>query len=309
MPDVLNPAPDVATAVRSLLVAGYDLDDSGERHPSHIEIRCAKPSVFGVEVRFLIAVTDMDEFSDPELEDIRRAAKQELRVPVFVGNESTDSQLGWSEFLSDLGGSVPSWRAISTSYAGTLAVASQNTLSPGMSGEAWLVFEDLVCDGLEFIFGRRAKRMGGRRRGQKVSDITAVLPTSELLVVDAKAAANGFEANWPAFRPLVEYTKKQQQRQQGYNIVHSALVVSSSFCQKAEIQQQLSNSFLAETRVPLTFMTVPMLTDIISRIQTSVDLRTAINWKRIFSGGSVTHNAFSREFTAASSETIRVSEY
>jgi hypothetical protein len=127
--------------------------------------------------------------------------------------------------------------------------------------------------------------------------------------VDAKAAANGFEANWPAFRPLVEYTKKQQQRQQGYNIVHSALVVSSSFCQKAEIQQQLSNSFLAETRVPLTFMTVPMLTDIISRIQTSVDLRTAINWKRIFSGGSVTHNAFSREFTAASSETIRVSEY
>lgn len=309
MTEEFGSGPNVATAVRSLLVAGYDLDDAGERHPSHIELRCAKPSLLGVDVRFLIAITDIDEFSESQLEDIRRVAKQEFRAPVFVGIQSTDVQLGWVEFLSSLGGAVPSWRAISPDYSGTLSAASKNQLSPGMTGEAWLLFEDLVCDGLEFILGRRAKRMGGRRRGQKVSDITVLLPTFELLVVDAKAAANGFDVTWPALRALVEYAKKQQQRQHGYNTVHGALIVSSAFQQPADVQQQLSNSFLAETHVPLAFMTAPVLTRIISRIQESVDLRAAINWKRIFSGGSVMPDMFEREFNEASAEAIRMSDY
>lgn len=301
--------PNVATAVRSLLVAGYDLDDAGERHPSHIEIRCLKPSVLGVDIHFLIALTDMDEFDEPQMEDVRRIARQEHRAVVFIGKESTDSQLGWSEFLSSLGGAVPSWRAISPSYSEALVIASTNKLPAGMIGEAWLLFEDLVCDGLEFIFGRRAKRMGGRRRGQKLSDITAVLPTFELLVVDAKATGGEFDANWPSLRALVEYTKKQQQRQLGYNIVYGALIVSSAFHQGPEVQQQLSNSFLAETRVPLAFMTAQTLTGIISRIQRSVDLRASINWKQIFSGGAVTSDIFNSELTQATNETIRASDY
>jgi hypothetical protein len=173
----------------------------------------------------------------------------------------------------------------------------------------WLIFEDLVCDGLEFIFGRRAHRLGGRRRGQPVSDIVAVLPTTELLVVDAKAAGKGFDANWPALRPLVEYVKKQLQRQQGHNVVHSALLVSSSFDQAAATLQELSNTFLSETRIPLAFMTAEVLSKIVGRIQSSIDIRAAINWKRLFAGGTVTVQAFDREIGLASNERIRVSEY
>ena len=40
-----------------------------------------------------------------------------------------------------------------------------------------------------------------------MSDIVAVLPTTELLVVDAKAAGEQFDVSWPALRALVEYVK------------------------------------------------------------------------------------------------------
>lgn len=231
MPNEDGSSPSVAAAVRTLLAGGYDLDTSAERYPAHIEIRCERPSVFGVRVRFLIAITEAESFSPQQIRDVGRMAAQENRVPVFVGLIPTDSQLGWQEFLSTLGGEVPSWRAVSATYPSALSIAATNKLPPGATGEAWLVFEDLVCDGLEFILGRRAHRLGGRRRGQRLSDIVAVLPTSDLLIVDTKAAKDGFDSSWPALRPLMEYVKKQQQRQHGYNAVHSAVVVSSRFTQ------------------------------------------------------------------------------
>jgi hypothetical protein len=312
MPDGMQVSPKVSAAVRTLLASGYDIDTSGERYLYHIELRCEKPSILGVRVRFLIAITEASSFTAEQIGDIQRIAKQENRTAVFVGTDSTDSQLGWQEFLSSLGGEVPSWRAVSPTYPQALLSAATNKLPPGMtSGEAWLLFEDLVCDGLEFILGRRAHRLGGRRRGQPVSDIVAVLPCTELLVVDAKATGikGGFDANWPALRPLVEYARKQQQRQHGFNVVHSAVIVSSEFSQGSKELRDLSDSFLSETRIPLGFLTAEKLAEIVRQIQSSIDLRAAVNWKRFFIGGELTVKAFEHELSTASKERVRVSEY
>jgi hypothetical protein len=310
MPNERQETPSiVAVAVRTLLVSGYVLDSAAVRQPTHIEIRCGKLSVFGVRVPFLIAITDTSSFTAEQIGDITALAVQETRSPVFVGSEPTDSQLGWEEFLSALGGQVPSWRAVSSTYAEALLTAASNRLPPNTTGEAWLIFEDLVCDGLEFVFGRRAHRLGGRRRGQKVSDIVAVLPGTELLIVDAKATQSEFDANWPSLRPLVEYVKKQQQRQQGHNIVHSAAIVSSNFEQSSSSLQELSNTFFAETHLPLTFVTADILSTMVIRLQQSTDVRAAINWKRVFSGGALLLQTFEREFKEASNERIVHSEY
>ena len=309
MSNGVESVPSVPVAVRTLLVGGYTLSGSAERQPTHIEIRCEKASVFGVYVRFLIAISEADDFTQEQMEDIRRIGSAENRTPVFVAGDSTNVQLGWQEFLMSLGGEVPSWRAVSTTFSSALLTAAKNKLPPKTTGEAWLVFEDLVSDGLEFVFGRRTHRLGGRRRGQKVSDIVAVLPSTELLVVDAKAAAQGFDANWPALRPLVEYVKKQQQRQLGYNLVNSAVIASSKFDQSASKLQELSNQFLSETHIPLAFLTAKTLAAMVDRIQSSPDIRGSMIWKRLFTGGSLTVNAFERELREAVNERIRVSEY
>jgi hypothetical protein len=310
MPNDRQEAPSVvAIAVRTLLVSGYVLDSAAVRQPTHIEIRCSKLSRLGVRVPFLIAITDAASFATVQITDITALAMQEGRSPVLVGSESTDFQLGWHEFLSALGGEVPSWRAVSSDYAEALQTAATNRLPRNATGEAWLIFEDLVCDGLEFVFGRRAHRLGGRRRGQKVSDIVAVLPTTELLIVDAKATQASFDANWPSLRPLVEYVKKQQQRQQGHNLVHCAAIVSSGFAQPSAALQELSNTFLAETHLPLSFVTGATLNQMVAQLQQSTDIRGAINWKRVFSGGALSSETFDREFKEASNERITHSEY
>src|SRR5205807_10630802 len=128
------------------------------------------------------------------------------------------------------------------------------------------------------------------------------LPTTELLIVDAKAAGDGFDASWPALRALVEYVKRQQHRQQGYNLVDSAVLVSSRFKQPPPTLQELSNGFLAETRIPLVFLTAETLAKMVERIQSSVDIRAAIDWKRLFAGGALNIDSFAREMGEASKE-------
>ena len=49
--------------------------------------------------------------------------------------------------------------------------AAKNKTPTWMNGEAWTILDDLTGDGLEFLFGRRVRRFGGRRRGLRMSDM------------------------------------------------------------------------------------------------------------------------------------------
>jgi hypothetical protein len=74
-------------------------------------------------------------------------------------------------------------------------------------GEAWRFFEDLVADGFDLVFGRKERRMGARRRGQRVGDMITQIPDGAVLVVDPKATAGAFSAAISELRPLIEYTR------------------------------------------------------------------------------------------------------
>jgi hypothetical protein len=168
-----------------------------------------------------------------------------------------------------------------------LITASSNQLPPGETGEAWFWFEELVADGLQFVLGRRVARRGGLRRGLRVSDMIAQLPEFELLVVDAKASARGFDASISNLRALVEYTNATKQAQAG-NPVVSALVVSSSFSQDRQALQEVSTEFLSYTAVPVTFLTAETLGDLVDDFRNSPTFRNGLRWRRVFSGGLVT---------------------
>lgn len=241
---------------------------------------------FGTTIPYLFAFTDGEEFSDFELRAIRGAAVRERRHPVLVARHAWGSSwLSWSEFLHTLGGAVPSWEALAPTYATQLSSTAQNSLPDELEGEAWVLFEDLVASGLEFLLGRRAVRLGGRRRGTAVSDIQVALPTGELLIVDTKASREGFNAQWASLRPLVEYTSRSIERQQGHIPVRSAVVVSSRFPQPADRLAELSQEFFAETGVPVTFMTADGLRHCVECLRDAPSHRSGIRWKRLFSGG------------------------
>lgn len=297
--------PQTQTAIRTLIVAGYSIEGS-HRQPRHIEILCKQTDVLGASIPYLIAVTDLDELSEPEIDDIYHSAENQNRTPVIVTPIPSERTISWEDFTEALGGAVPSWQALSPEYDQALVAAAKNQLPAGETeGEAWLIFEDLVGSGLEFIFGRRVRRLGGRLRGQPVSDMQAQMPTRDILVVDTKASAYGFNVTWSELRPLVEYVKRQRVRQIGQVELFGALMSSSDFKQKDSRLLELSLEFSAETKVPLSFIDANVLAAAINLFREKPNVRNGIRWNQIFKGGRISLSIIKIEMRAVDNERVR----
>jgi len=294
---------DVPTITRTLLAAGFVITNA-RRGPHLTEIYAEKVSIFGATIKYLFAFTDQEQFTPQQRQDIGRAADNEHRAVAYIGRLLTDNQLGWNDFLDALGGEVPSWHALTDQYQDHLSFASRNKLPKGLKGEAWLIFEGLVADGLDFIIGRRVQRLGAHQRGKRVSDMLVQLPEGNLIVVDAKAAAHGYDASWPNLRALVEYVCLQKQRQRGHNNVYSALIVSSQFDQSVAALQDLSVQFFSSTQVPLAFLASDVLGAAVNEMRVQIDLRAAMRWKVIFAGGLVKLESIQKEIEAARMQRI-----
>ncbi len=301
-------APDIVpVATRTLLAAGYTISGA-QRQPGHIEIRCERPSRLGPAVQFLIAITDRTEFSEEDARGIAHAAANQNRLGVLVSHSGGNHQLCWTEFLEVMGGAVPSWKALTDEYHDNLKEASKNKVPPGLTGEAWWIFESLVADGLEFCFGRRVNRLGGQKRGKRVSDMVAPLPDCSVAVVDAKAAKCGFDANSGSLRALAEYVEKQKQRQQGGGDVISALIVSSGFVQGEHELAAAAKAFLGETRTPLCFMTAEGLWLLVRLLRDKPDIRNCVRWGMLLTGGLIQSQQIESEIRAVTQERCETRE-
>jgi hypothetical protein len=295
----------LATTVttRTLVAAGFTITDF-RRQPQHGEYFCEQVDAFGASIRYLFAICETGEPVEGDLSYIRRTAEKENRILVVVARQPGETWIGWDDFIAILGGAVPIWRALAGGYADILRIAAQNRLPPGLTGEAWQIFEDTVADGLEFIFGRRVRRMGGRRRGQRVSDMITLTPDDQILIVDTKASASAYDVGAPELRPLVEYVKSQKIRQRGRLDVSAAILVADKFKQDQQRLKELSGEFLSEVHVPLTFLEVEPLLKMISQLGQNPLARNTIRWSHIFcSGGPVLDSKFEQEYKAAIQET------
>lgn len=294
-------SPNVPLASRTLLLAGYSIEGS-RREPTHIEILCHKTSVLASDVRYLVAITEAESFTEHGLRELRRIAEREGRSLVLVGAIATEWQLGWTDFLDALGGAVPSWRALAPEFESNLLTTGNNSLPAGMTGEAWRLFEDLAADGFEFVFGRKVRRMGARKRGQRVSDMITQIPDGAVLVVDAKATAKAFNASISELRPLIEYSRMQLLRQRGRNEVFASVLVAPAFEQDAAGLSAISKQFVTETRVPIAFLPAAALGQMVRSLSRRPDLRVAVHWRSLFSGGLIEPRDFQSELTRADTE-------
>jgi hypothetical protein len=297
----------VAITTRTLLAAGYSISGV-QRQPAHIEFRCERVSRLGPPVPFLIAITDQAELSEDDVKAISHAASNQSRLPVLISASGGPSQLTWMEFLEIMGGAVPSWKALTDEYRNRLEAASRNEAPSGLAGEPWWIFESLVADGLEFCFGRRVNRLGGNKRGKRVSDMVAPLPDFNVVVVDAKASSSGFDVNAPALRPLVEYVEKQKLRQSGGGEVIAGLVVSSRFVQNEEGLANAAKEFLGQTRTPVCFITADNLWLLIRILRDKPDVRRCVRWNMLFSGGLIRSQQIESEIRAVMQERCETRE-
>lgn len=254
--------------------------------PDGAEFTCERKDLLGARVRYLLAFRTGQPTAD-DTSSLRRLADQEHAVLAIVTEVDSDDCIGWRQFASALGGVVPSWRALDSGFPGALQALSQNQVPPGMKGEAWSLFEQAVADALEFVFGRRVRRLGALQRGRSVSDLVTITPDDRVLVVDAKSSAEPFVVGEPQLRPLREYAERQKSRQLGQLPVGAVVVVGDRFQQDASRLSELARSFLADVGVALTFLPVSVLVSMLGRLTARPDLRNAIRWSRLLCGGGL----------------------
>ena len=286
-PDPPHGRETIALVVRTLLAAGGEIVESHDQI-RHTELSVDLPNIFGTRSGFLIAVTDQPGYSAEEIASIRAEARRAQRSALLGAATAGDDWQLVDDLLSALGGAVPSWRALESTYEDALVTASRNRLPHGMSGEPWALFEDLVADGLEYTLGRRVRRLGGRKRGRKVSDMLAQLPDGRILVVDAKATETALDASLPNLRPLQEYTANQRRLQHGQNEVFGALIVNSRIQQNATTLDGVSRGFYAAVSVPVSFLEATALARLVSLCRETPTVRNGIAWNEMFAGGLVT---------------------
>lgn len=288
----------VGTFARTLTLAGYVITDFS-RYERYALCRCNRMDVFGVTVPYLFALSDQKTYSDEIRSHIQDVAKHESRIPVFIAREPSVGSVAWTDFNNALGGAVPSWRALSEAYAGDLDVLSSNRLPPGYDGEAWYMFELAVADGLEFLFGRRVTRLGGRKRGRDLPDSLAFTPDDSILVVDSKASSEPFSVSVTSLRPLQDYVRRQRLHEANRQQV-AGLLVAREFMQDDHDLIEECNRFLSDTGVPLGVLTVQTLLEITELAKSFSALRCNVSWKKVFfKVGRVESSALRKEFERA----------
>lgn len=294
---------ELATGIRTLIAAGYSILSSATL-PRHEEVMISHKTVLGAEVSILVAFTSEDELSDEEIKAIKVEAARFGSHHLVVSNVSSDESVSWGDFFRVLGGEVPSWRALSADFQEHLITTAQNKLPEGLSGEPWFLFEQLAKDGFEFAFGKRVIHLGGIKRGARVADLLAQMPDGRLLVIDAKATGQEFDARVPELRALGEYVRRQIDRQQGQVGVFSAVVVSSSFQQDEDALLKNGVEFRTEFSVPVAFVTATVLSHIVECTSRDSTLRIAIRWPHLFQGGLVTEAKVDAEIQSAVEERL-----
>jgi hypothetical protein len=292
--------PNLQTTIRTLLLSGFKIENN-QRQPTHTEIYCSAP-LLGADLPLLLVLTEEEELPPSIRPHVQRAAERGNRTLVIVANAPGSDQLSWEDFLETFGGAVPSWRALGDTYLSQLETASSNARPEGFGGEAWRLFESLVADGLEFCFARKVRRLGAAKRGQKVSDMIALLPEGSVLVLDAKATATSFNAAISELRALAEYTNNQRIRQKGFAEVFGSVVVSKKFDQDSAALALVSREFTSQCGVPAAFLEVATLAHFIECFRRQPNLRLGIKWRLLFAGGLVTTAMFDSEVLALRGE-------
>ena len=296
----MSSLPNLQIAIRTLLLAGFRIENN-VRQPTHTEIYCSAP-ILGSFVPLLLVLTQEEELPALTKSQTIRMACKIGRTLVVVANSPGEEQLSWDDFLDGFGGAVPSWRALTDDYLDQLETAGRNAKTEGLGGEPWRLFEQLVADGLEFSFGRRVRRLGAAKRGQKVSDMIALLPEAKVLVVDAKATASSFNAAIHQLRPLAEYTQNQKIRQRGFAEVFGALIVSRKFDQDETALLTVSREFNSQASVPAAFLEVSTLGYIVNCLRKEPSLRSGIRWKLLFAGGLLSKSMLDAEIATLKAE-------
>jgi hypothetical protein len=296
--------PSLSCAVRTLVCGGYLLDKV-ERKPGYSTIVTHKYDEFGCVQQYCFVLAE-DSLNETQISAARIAAAYYKGNFVVIGQTKSETgRITWKRFINLFGGPVFSSSPLEPEFRGQLIELSFDRLPVDMLGEPDDLFEKYVKTALEFILGGPVIPYGQEKRFEAKPDGVALSSNQFCALYDAKAYGDGYRITINQIRQFKEYVKGFNERYESHMPkLNSFIVISGRFSHTKDALEERSRDFLAETSVPLSFLTSDALVEMIELMSHYPQARRAVKWARVFAEPVVKPSRVSSELKTIKADRI-----
>jgi hypothetical protein len=276
---------DVPTALRTLLVGGFHMDNA-RRMTGHFILDVHRYDQFGLSISYSVAIFDKAPAA-AAVQGFVMAARHNGRLPLLVTSESSDVEcrrMTVDEFLDHLGGAVDDEGLLRHDLPHVLDSLGHNAVPAGLNGRPEDLLEEQVARCLQHLLQQRAHRWGSDRRFERVPDGVAIGGHGLLLLFDAKANTDAFDLTVDEMRKFGEYVATFHRKYEPHvGRVHAFLVIAGGFRQSTGQLEARSNELYAQVGVSMCFLRASELGTMVQMALAKPRLRSMVDWRRVFS--------------------------
>lgn len=274
--------------VRTLLINGYIIDSFERPAVAASMVRLRKRDALGAEARMVILFTQA--LSRGLQDRLVGDAKRHNSTPIIVSSEALAAcgkdgiqQLTLAAFYNILGGEVRTDRVLEPKLRSIMFELGHNRLPPSFSGKPDDLLEAYSEECLEFLLECPVRRYGQERRFEPLPDGLALGRGKYNLYFDAKAYGQEFHPSADDIRRFASYVKDFNIRYSSYvGPLSIFLIIAGSFSTDRNAIAEKINDFYAECGTPMALISSEHLADAVCEVKNALQLRSAINWRRIF---------------------------
>ena len=290
------------------MVAGFTVTNTNAK-PSFFIAEAKRFDEFGIPSKYVFGYSTSGTMSPSDCATLNKVAKQNNASLVIVGAESpgTNNQgvfIAKEDFLAKLGGPMVSLLPLESQYSAQLVVLAGNKLPPGTSGKPDDLFERYVHAGLQFLLRGRVLRYGQERKFEALPDGLVLNSSAPLMLYDCKATDPPYEITEETIRQFADYVRDFGNRYSAYlGEPHAFVVVGPDF-QRLSTLHNRSNELYGKCRVPLVCFKAEALAVCVKLLADRPLLRSAIDWKRVFSPPMVEVTTLEKQISARAKDRI-----
>lgn len=276
-----EPVSKISVAVRTLTAGGFILI-AADRKPGYTLLQMTKYDEFGNVEPYCFALAEA-ELGEKQVDAAKIAANHYKAHLVVIGSSHVEiPQIGWDRFVNLFGGPIIDLTPFEDRFADNLMKLAFNEVPDNLQGRADELFEIYVHSALQFVFGGRVQRYGQARRFENKPDGIAVPTLGFTALYDAKSARSGFVVTADTMRQCKSYVDDFNSRYANFYRLNCLILISGKFQQRTPTLNGRSQELLASCGVPLSFMNVGTLNEIVDKLKEKLPARRSINWARVF---------------------------
>lgn len=297
----------VINLLTTFITNGFNIDKVDRLAHENLMLHIYKYDRLGAKVKYSILFTE-DDSENSITDTLLSQSKNYESTPLIVSDyfesgkcKSYDS----ITFFNFFGGIINSGLVLIPKLSEILDSLGHNSLPSELSGKADDLHEMYVKECLQFVMESPTRRYGMDRTFESLPDTAVLCKDGFMLLVDSKAYSNGYSFSADDLKRYKSYVDDFTKRySQFLGPIFSFVLVSGYFTDSNDSIQSRSDEFYKMCQCKISCIQSKELGIITEFLSKSPALRSAINWKNIFSELIISNKTFQKEINRIKKDNI-----